>query len=297
MATTRTRPVGPAEWSPSPEALSLVGAVADVLRRYQDHLPVSLRQTFYALVSAGVLPKDERAYARLGEVVNRARRAGLLAFHSIRDDGVTAREPHFYAGPDDFHDRMLDEARGYRVDRQAGQVIYIEVWTEAGGTVPQIANAVAEYGVPVYSAGGFLSLTAIHDAAERAASRDVPTLAIQIGDLDPSGVSIFDRLSRDVTAFAFDNGGKFAAARLALTQWQVEDMGIETAPPKRTDSRAKRWEGETAQLEAIPPDVLTHMVVEAIEASTDAGIRDEVLKREADERSALIARLDEEVTK
>ena len=292
MATTRTRPVGPAEWNPSPEALALVGAVTDVLRRYSAHLPVSLRQVFYALVSQG-LEKDERAYARLGEVINRARRAGLVPFDAIRDDGVAAREPHFYAGPDDFGDRMLEAAEHYRLDRQAGQDIYIEVWTEAAGTVPQLANAVSAYGVPVYSAGGFLSLTAVHDAAERAASRDTGTVALQVGDHDPSGASIFDRLDRDVAAFAADKGASFTAHRLALTAAQVDALGIETAPPKRTDSRAKRWDGETAQLEAIPPDLLTRIVVDAIKALTDANTRDEVLALEAEQRSALIARVNE----
>ena len=51
--------------------------------------------------------------------------------------------------------------------------------------------------------------------------------------------------------------------------------------------------GETAQLEAIPPDLLTRIVVDAIEALTDTDTRDEVLALEAEQRSALVARVND----
>jgi len=48
------------------------------------------------------LPKTENAYKNLLEVLNRARRAGLVAFDDIRDDGVTVIEPDGFDDMSDF---------------------------------------------------------------------------------------------------------------------------------------------------------------------------------------------------
>ena len=56
-------------------------------------LPLTVRQIFYRLVGAHGYDKTEQAYARLGEHLNRARRAGLIEFDAIRDDGITFAEP------------------------------------------------------------------------------------------------------------------------------------------------------------------------------------------------------------
>ncbi|MFI6014071.1 hypothetical protein ACIBAG_35605 [Streptomyces sp. NPDC051243] len=54
--------------------------VDDILDRYRDHLPVSLRQLFYVLLSDGVLEKTERDYKRMRmcEYVGMARRSGRI---------------------------------------------------------------------------------------------------------------------------------------------------------------------------------------------------------------------------
>ena len=66
-------------------------------------------------------------------------------------------------------------------------------------------------------------------------------------------------------------------------------LGLPTAPPKATDRRA--FEGETVQAEAIPPDVLSQLVAEAIEARQDARTRAALLIREAEGRADLLDRL------
>ena len=69
--------------------------------------------------------------------------------------------------------------------------------------------------------------------------------------------------------------------RVALLEEQVDDMGIPTAPPKSTDSRSKNWDGDTAQLEAIPPDQLAQMARDAVEFEIDMDIHQDALEREA----------------
>ena len=68
--------------------------------------------------------------------------------------------------------------------------------------VPQLGRVVGEYGVTVYSSGGFDSLTVKYDAASRIAAREVPTVVLHVGDHDPSGLALFYAVAEDVAAFA-----------------------------------------------------------------------------------------------
>ncbi len=83
------RPRGYAPWRPQTKTRALLEAVEEVLDEYSEHLPLTVRQIFYRLVGTIGYPKDENAYARLCEHLVRARRARLIPFGSIRDDGET----------------------------------------------------------------------------------------------------------------------------------------------------------------------------------------------------------------
>lgn len=123
----RRRPRGYADWSPHPSTQVLLDDVDEVLDRYDDHLPLTIRQVFYALVGAERLDKTEAAYARLGEHLNRARRARKIPFDAIRDDGVITIHTDYFDGVEDFHEDTARRARQYRRDRQAGQPRRIEL--------------------------------------------------------------------------------------------------------------------------------------------------------------------------
>ena len=102
MTPRRTRPRGFAPWTPRPETISLLAAIHTVLDDYRDHLPLTCRQVFYRLVGASGFDKTEAAYARLCETVGRARRAGLLPFAAIRDDGASRYQARAWEGPAAF---------------------------------------------------------------------------------------------------------------------------------------------------------------------------------------------------
>ena len=42
--------------------------------------------------------------------------------------------------------------------------------------IPQVQRVAAAYAIPVYSGGGFPSLSAVYEAAQRAVERDTDTL-------------------------------------------------------------------------------------------------------------------------
>ena len=293
----RTRPRGFAPWNPRPESLALVQDVRAVLAEYAEHLPMTLRQVWYRLVGARAFPKDEAAYARLGEVVNRARRAGLLPFEAIRDDGGARHEAPTWADPADFLGDVLADAQRFRLDRQEGQPLRLWLLCEAAGMAPMLARVANPYGVPVLSAGGFDSVTSKHDFAREIAGalrHHEQAEVLHIGDYDPSGESIFTALAEDVGAFVRALCGGTPAplrfTRLAVTPAQIEALRLPTAPPKATDRR--RFEGKgTVQAEALDPATLSGIVREAITARRDFGAEAEVLALEAKFRAALVAKL------
>lgn len=288
----RARPIGYADWSPRADTRDLLRDVDDVLEQYEDHLPLTIRQVFYALVAAGRIDKTETSYNRLSEHLNRARRARLIPMQALRDDGVSVIEQDAYTGVEDFHEATALRAGTYVRDRQAAQPYRIELWAEAGGMMPQLSAVTSAYGVPVYSAGGFVSLSGLHQIAARALRSARPLIVLHVGDLDPSGESIFDRIAADARAFVLQDRTTTApdliARRVALTRDQVAEHQLPTAPTKELDSRAKRWQGTTCQLEALPPDTLAEIVTNAITSSMDMEIFDSILGEERDDRAELL---------
>lgn len=107
-----------AGYNPRTKTRALLAQVEAVLGTYQAELPLTARQVFYRLVGAHGYPKDEAAYGRLQEHLANARRAGLIDFAHIRDDGTAVEAPVEYASPEEFL-RIAEElaAEGQGVTR------------------------------------------------------------------------------------------------------------------------------------------------------------------------------------
>jgi hypothetical protein len=232
-----------------------------------------------------------RGYRRLQETLGVARRAGRIPWDVIRDESGTVALPTAVAGPDAFRAGLRRATERYRLDRQEGQPVRLEVWCEAAGMVPQLAAITDPYGIPVRSGGGFDSLPGKRDAALRAAADPGRVLCIlSVGDLDPSGVHMPRALGEDVAAFAAAHGGRTELARVAATRAQVEEYGLPSAPAKVSDRRSYDEPG-TTQAEALPPDSLARLLLKAIEERRDPGVHERLLAREAAERAQLLEEL------
>jgi hypothetical protein len=195
-----------------------------------------------------------------------------------------------YSGVEALARSFERTAGSFQVDRQHGQERYVELWVEAAGMLAQAFKIASGYGVPVYTCSGYLSVTATKQVADLADGRDVPTLVLQVGDYDPSGENIFDVLVED--ADAFSEGG-IEGRRVGITAEQIAAHDIPTSPPKRSDTRSKRWGDKgTAQCEALPPDLLASTIRGAIEDELDMDAYAEQVERELAQRDEALARLD-----
>jgi hypothetical protein len=300
------RPKGFADWKPNDETLDLIANIQSVLREYSAQLPMTARQIFYRLVGAYGYPKTERDYKNLCEKLVRARRARLISFADIRDDGTaTLGGDHGFDDPDDFYAYLRRSWRGYGRMTREGQTNRIELWCEAAGMAPQLQRVASDFGVPVYSTGGFSSVTVTHEIAQRALSaqdEDLATIFLHVGDYDPSGESIFEAMTTDALSFYVSQRGggrlvdfedEFRSVRVALTEDQVAEHELPTAPAKDSDSRSVNWAGETAQAEAMPPDLLASTVRTALEEWTDMTTMEAIEEKADAERDAIRDRLAE----
>jgi len=291
----RRRPRGYADWRPQAKTRVLLEQVQQVFTTYEDYLPLTVRQVFYALVGTFEYPKTDNAYERLCEHLVRARRARMIPFDWLRDDGVVVMQQRWFDGVADFWDHVGQQAREFEHDKQIGQPVYVELWTEAAGMMPQLARVAEKFSVPVYSCGGFASLPAVRHIVDRARRRNVPTVLLHVGDFDPSGEAVFDHIVGDASEFLqadrIIGTQKIIAERVALQAWQVAEFGLPTSPAKSTDSRSAGWTGGTCQVEALPPDVLAMLVEEAIQDYLDGDLLAQHGDTEREERVQLLRAL------
>ncbi len=262
------------DYAPRAKTRALLDQAQAVLDEYREYWPLTIRQIFYRMVGAHGYDKSEAAYNRLCHHLANARRARIIPFHAIRDDGVTTYRRDHFEDRDDFLRHVRGMGKRYTRNKLSGQELHIEVWCEAAGMLPQIDDVTAPFSVRAYSSGGFDSLTAKKDLADRIVSIEKPAIILHLGDCDPSGEDIFNAVAQDVTAFV-EADRQFGTVtvdfhRIALTREQVAAYDLPTAPPKASDTRSASWKGGTCQLEALPPNVIADILKEALWQHIDA---------------------------
>lgn len=261
-------------YNPQAKTRELLAQAQAVLEEYRDYWPLTCRQIFYRLVGAHGYDKSETAYSRLCHHLANARRGRWIDFDAIRDDGVSTYSLDHFDDRDAFLRHIRKLGKSYTRNKLADQEYHIEVWCEAAGMLPQLYDVAEPFSVPVYSSGGFDSLTAKKRLAERICAIGKPTVILHLGDYDPSGESIFDSVAEDVAAFveADRPWGTITVEfeRVALTREQVAEYSLPTAPPKASDTRSKGWSGGTCQLEALPPNIIAEILRAAIERRFDS---------------------------
>jgi hypothetical protein len=208
------------------------------LIEYVNYLPLTLRQIYYRLVGAYCYPKTDQAYIRLGDYLNRARRAGFIPWEAIRDDGITLLGSRYWVDGPDMMRHLISRASKFRLDRQDGQDSRIMFAVEAAGMGPLVSQIADNYGIDVHSSGGFDSTTAKYKLATDLSNWSSVEV-LHIGDHDPSGVHVFNSASEDITQLAHDIARKDEAdepeiefTRLAVTQKQMNELNLPTAPAK-----------------------------------------------------------------
>jgi hypothetical protein len=115
--------------------------------------PVTLRQLFYRLVSAGIIDNTPAEYVQLGHRTAAARRDGW--FPALIDRTREIVVPPAWIDAEDARERMRDQ---FRIDRTEGQPVSIYLGIEKAGIVEQLRWWFGdERGIPILPLGGYHS--------------------------------------------------------------------------------------------------------------------------------------------
>jgi hypothetical protein len=249
----------------------VIGEAREIVYSYDTS--VTLRQLFYRLVSAQLLPNAQTAYKGLSSRTAEARRNG--EFPALIDRG---RKIHRYQHFASARDALRWLERIYRLDRTDGQDVSLYLGVEKAGLVVQLQSWFGDLGIPILALGGYSSQTYVDDVAEDANGRGRTAVLLYAGDFDPSGEDI-DRDFEERTD-CWDE-----VIRVSLSAAQVAEYGLPPNPGKSTDSRAGGFiarHGELVQVEldALDPDDLRRLFQSAIDEFWDTSAYEEVLAQE-----------------
>jgi hypothetical protein len=241
---------------------------------------VTLRQLFYRLVAAELLPNTTVAYHTLSSRTAAARRQG--GFPALLDRTREIHRHIFFSNPSEARVYL---AAIYRRDRTEGQQEAVYLGVEKHGIVAQLEAWFSDYGLRILALGGYSSQTYVDEIASDAQEDGRPAVLIYAGDWDASG--------EDITRDFLERCPVFSkAVRVALSAKQVEKYRLPEAPGKTTDTRAAgfiRRHGRLAQVEldALPPDTLRELYTAELGKHMDLSAFKRQLNREKRDRKAL----------
>ncbi|MCD4738330.1 MAG: hypothetical protein K8R89_03610, partial [Anaerolineae bacterium] len=97
------------------ESLDLIGMANTIIAEYQAQgFDLTLRQLYYQLVARDLIPNQQRAYKRIGRIINDARLAGLVDWRAIVDRTRQVRGNSHWTTPKEI---LESAAYSYLEDR------------------------------------------------------------------------------------------------------------------------------------------------------------------------------------
>src|SRR5262249_42921872 len=178
----------------------------------------------------------------------------------IADNTRWMRKPTTFTSPGQF---LHAGAKGYRRDLWASSPVYVEIWCEKDALAGVLVEETEPYDVPLMVARGYSSVSFLHSSAKHIEETGKPTYIYHFGDLDPSGVDAARDIEAKLRRYA--PSAEIHFERPAVTRQQADDWNLPTRPTKQTDSRAKKFQGTSVELDAIPAHQLRDLVRECIE--------------------------------
>ena len=279
------------------KSLYLLDLVKMIFKKYQNMLPLTIRQVFYLVISLENSPLENSLgdYQTLSRLIKNARYSGKIPFEWIED-----RTRHTLNLPQPIEDIIYY----YYPEAWINQPNYIEVFVEKETLRTFFHRILAPLYIPVTPIRGFSSLTVVMDAAKRFnLFHDGPRYVFVFTDFDPSGESISKdlefrlkkcliMLGEEPTLFIENKDEKRAevpnlqVAKIALNQGQVEKYNLspkytKTKDPRASDFIEKYGSKAVVELDAMPPEILKKIILEATTSYLDM---DEVLRIKERER-------------
>jgi hypothetical protein len=254
--------------------------ITEMAKRFQ---AAGIRQLYYQAEVAGLVPKTDGGYRAVQHDILVLRQQGDIKYDWISDNTRWMRKSRSYRGIDHFLDLSIST---YRRDLWHHAPDYVEIWIEKDALAGTVISETNPYDVPLMVAKGFSSETYLYEAAQAIAYKNKPAYIYAFFDHDPSGKHSAKHIERKLREFA--PGAEIHFELVAVTKEQIEQWGLPTRETKREGNRhAKNFEGDSCELDSIPPNRLRDLVRECIARHIDQARFATVLAAEESERAAL----------
>ena len=228
---------------------------------------MTVRQLFYQMVSRGLIDKSEREYNNtVSRLATQMRKFGEMPYDAIADNTRWMRKPASHSSLEGF---LEQQQRFYRRDLWQDQDAYVEIWLEKDALAGVLYDVTGHWDVPLRVCRGYASISFLWSAAETIKLEGKPTFLYYFGDCDPSGRDIPRAVEKSLREMS---GADITFEVVAVTDQQIEEMNLPTRPTKKTDSRSKNFEGESVEVDAIPPKELKRICRSLIEQHIDEGL-------------------------
>ena len=246
---------------------------------------MTLRQLYYRLVSAQLLPNVQAAYSGLSRTSARARREE--GFPSLIDQGREIARPFGWDTAAEAEAWLKDR---FRIDRTEGQPYNLYVAVEKNALKRLLISWFHPFGLPIIALGGYGSQTIADDvyidATKRQQQNEKPNVLVYGHDFDGDG----EDLARD---FIKRTGCWDEIHRVALDIQQVITYNLPVNPGKETSPRTKGFnrkyreifdrlgvESMQVELDALPPATLRTLYEDVVANYWDNDAYDAAMDRE-----------------
>jgi hypothetical protein len=314
-------------WNPGGSALEIIDQAEEICDDYAAQgYDLTLRQLYYQFVARGHIPNTMQSYKRLGDIINKARLAGLLDWDAIVDRTRNLRSNSHWRNPAEI---IRSAAQSFAIDKWSNQDARVEVWVEKEALAGIISQVAGRHDCAWFSCRGYVSQSEVWAAAQRHLhyiENGQRVVVVHLGDHDPSGIDMTRDITDRLEMFVYTDWGSrmdsFDAEE--LSRWEIteniqEHLGYEVCgdndpievnrialnmdqvraydpppnPTKLTDSRAgdyiANYGTDSWELDALDPRTLDALIEEAITSVMDPARFTEQRETEDGHREVLTA--------
>lgn len=296
-----------------PETRAIIEIADGIAMQYAAQgYDLTLRQLYYRFIAKDLFPATwiDRAYnakngldpetkntvknyKRLGDMVQKGRRAGLIDWNAIVDRTRNLDRLPTWPSPTNI---IEASAAQFRYDRWLTQPTYVEVWYEKDALMGVFERVAQNFRIPSFSCRGYTSDSEVWGAAQRMKriGRDKEVVVLHFGDHDPSGIDMTRDIGERLRLFGAPRS--LDIRRLALNMDQVEEFDPPPNPAKETDSRFANYQAEYGddswELDALEPTVLAGLVTKELLTLIEREPWEDEIEREKRARAELQALAD-----
>jgi len=266
-------------------------------------LTFTVRQVFYRLVSLKGYTNTRNRYKDLCNALTVGRDNGGIDPERIVD---FSRPEHMnnpcYQTPTEYLEAKINELTSqFDLDRWKSQPAVVEVWIEKEALSRMLLPTCQRYRVNLIVGKGYSSYTQIYNAVKHRFPRNGrKTIILYLGDHDPAGLHIVEKLRERTQRQAFLNGINLDldVRPIALTYEQIQKYALPPSTlkkkPQANHYEYRRQYGDKVwELDALDPEILIHTLERELnQVIYNRAAWDEKEKGVADFKAQLLARKD-----